>query len=159
MTADLTHALCQRPMRVAVMQDGAPELWNLVRDGLGRLRGLGLLRRWEEGIDLYHLLERLGEAAVVAEQVVPPALQSHGLVVAAELDLMEHVKNRMGVAAGDIDEFAGKVLFAELTEDEATRRQGAPLLDAPLERSELQVAYAASLVTRFTPPFPRRCTP
>ena len=62
MTADLTHALCQRPMRVAVMQDGAPELWNLVRDGLGRLRGLGLLRRWEEGIDLYHLLERLGEA-------------------------------------------------------------------------------------------------
>jgi len=35
---------------------------------------------------------------------------------------------------------AGKVgNRLELTEDEATRRQGAPLLDAPLERSELPV--------------------
>jgi hypothetical protein len=62
MMADLTHALHERPVRVAVIQDGAPEMWNLVRDGLNQLRRTGLLRRWSEGIDLYHLLERLGEA-------------------------------------------------------------------------------------------------
>jgi len=61
--ADVRHYLTQRrELLVAVVQDGAHEMWNLVRPELEKLRTEGLLRSWSEAIDFCHLLERLGEA-------------------------------------------------------------------------------------------------
>lgn len=57
MMEDLRHAMTQRPkLRVSVVQDGAPELWNVVRAALEREP---LVKKWEEALDWYHLAERL----------------------------------------------------------------------------------------------------
>lgn len=61
--ADVRHALRRRSdLRVAVIQDGAPEMWNLVRPALHAIQGQGILVKCYEAIDFCHLIERLGEA-------------------------------------------------------------------------------------------------
>ena len=61
--ADVRHALRRRSdLRVAVIQDGAHEMWNLVRPELDALRNTEVLVQWYEAIDFCHLIERLGEA-------------------------------------------------------------------------------------------------
>jgi len=63
--ADLRNALRRDPaLRLGVLQDGAPELWNLVREAL---KAEPLVSRWEEGIDIYHLYEHLGKALALIE--------------------------------------------------------------------------------------------
>lgn len=55
--ADLRHALGQRPkLQVAVVQDGAPELWKAIAKAL---RAEPLVKKWVEILDWYHLDERL----------------------------------------------------------------------------------------------------
>jgi len=68
MTADVRAAIRREPdLAVGTVQDGAPEMWNLTRVGLSKLRDSGVIRGWEEGIDRYHLLERLGQALEIVE--------------------------------------------------------------------------------------------
>jgi hypothetical protein len=63
--ADLRNALRQDPaLRLGVLQDGAPELWNLVREAL---KAEPMVSRWDEGIDIYHLYEHLGTALALTE--------------------------------------------------------------------------------------------
>jgi len=57
MVADVRHALEQSPkLRILVVQDGAPELWNVIRK---KLKAEPLVKRWDEVLDWYHLDERL----------------------------------------------------------------------------------------------------
>jgi len=66
---DVRRARIQNPnLKVGVVQDGAPEMWNLAREGLGKLKDEGVLEGWVEAIDWFHLLERLGKALVVVEK-------------------------------------------------------------------------------------------
>ena len=59
MMADLRHALSQAPaLAVGVVQDGAPELWNLLS---AAIVAEPLVTTYYEAIDRYHLNERLGE--------------------------------------------------------------------------------------------------
>jgi hypothetical protein len=68
MTADVRAALKRSPLlHVGIVQDGAHEMWNRTREGLQRLKQQGLLARWEEGIDRYHLLERIAAAMAIVE--------------------------------------------------------------------------------------------
>jgi hypothetical protein len=56
--ADVQAYRDKRPdLNIAVLQDGAPELWNAVRPALSVVT-----ERWDEAIDRFHLEERLGEA-------------------------------------------------------------------------------------------------
>jgi hypothetical protein len=55
---------------VGVVQDGAPEMWNLARGGLTTLVNKRALGEWHEGIDKFHLLERLGSALELIESDV-----------------------------------------------------------------------------------------
>ena len=72
MVADVRAAVRRQPsLVVGVVQDGAPEMWNLTRDGLSKLRDERLIPRWEEAIDRYHLLERLGSALELIERDAP----------------------------------------------------------------------------------------
>lgn len=60
MMADVREYLKQRPqLNVAVVQDGAPELWGGIRTGL---EAEEVVKEWDEAIDRYHLQERLGKA-------------------------------------------------------------------------------------------------
>jgi hypothetical protein len=69
MQKDVRAALRREPkLVVGVVQDGAPEMWNVMREALQPLVDEGLIEDWEEGIDRYHLLERLAEAT----QLVAP---------------------------------------------------------------------------------------
>ena len=54
--ADLRHALVQRPVEIAVIQDGAPELWSAMKSALD---AEPLADTWTEVLDWYHLDERL----------------------------------------------------------------------------------------------------
>ena len=68
MTADVSVALKRRPaLSVGIVQDGAPEMWNRTREGLQVLRDKGQLGAWHEGIDRYHLMERLAAALKLVE--------------------------------------------------------------------------------------------
>ena len=49
-------------LHVGIVQDGAPEMWTLMRDVLQPLMDRGLIQTWHEAIDLPHLMGRLGEA-------------------------------------------------------------------------------------------------
>ena len=68
MTADVRAALKRRPsLRVGIVQDGAPEMWNRTREGMQALRDAGCLERWYEAIDQYPLLERLAESLNIVD--------------------------------------------------------------------------------------------
>jgi len=56
MLADVRQALAQRPLPIAVVQDGAPELWKLLTTAL---RDEPVVGGWTEVLDWYHLDERL----------------------------------------------------------------------------------------------------
>jgi hypothetical protein len=65
MMADVRRALEQSAaMPVGIMQDAAPEVWTLVRAGLKEQAGVS---RWHEGVDRYHLAERLAEILHITE--------------------------------------------------------------------------------------------
>jgi len=59
LSAELRHLLEQRKLPLVVVQDGAPELWNLVDDWLARER----LTAAAKLIDRYHVDERLAQIA------------------------------------------------------------------------------------------------
>jgi hypothetical protein len=68
MAADVRAALKRdTTLTVGIVQDGAPEMWNLTRDALAKVRDDGVLAGWEEAIDRYHLLERLADALEIVE--------------------------------------------------------------------------------------------
>lgn len=59
----LASLLEQAPrLNVGIVQDGAPEMWSLMRGLLEKLRDRKLLSDWQEAIDLPHVVGRLGEA-------------------------------------------------------------------------------------------------
>jgi hypothetical protein len=67
MMADLRLAREQEPeLQIAVVQDGAPELWTLMRSALRTELKLGPREvRWYEIIDRYHLMQHLAEGLEV----------------------------------------------------------------------------------------------
>lgn len=65
MMADVRAARGSEPrLRIAVVQDGAPEMWSVVRDGL---RKRARVHRWKEAIDRHHVLERLADALALCK--------------------------------------------------------------------------------------------
>lgn len=59
MMCDVNRALEQNPrLKLGVVQDGAPEMWNLLRDSL-RSNPPTAKRRWRETVDRFHFLERV----------------------------------------------------------------------------------------------------
>ena len=69
MMADVAIAVRQNPvLAVGIVQDGAPEMWSRVREGMQSLKQRGSLDRWHEAIDRFHLLEHLGAALEAAEK-------------------------------------------------------------------------------------------
>jgi hypothetical protein len=69
--ADVRHVLMQRPVEIAVIQDGAPELWSAITTGLAQEP---LVPRWTEVLDWYHLDERLSKCLDVC--VAPAGRES-----------------------------------------------------------------------------------
>jgi hypothetical protein len=68
MMADLRAAHAQRPdLLVGVVQDGAPEMWNLVRAGLAEESSVTAVGGAFEAIDRHHLLERLCDALLITK--------------------------------------------------------------------------------------------
>lgn len=64
MMADVRNALRRNgSLRVGIVQDGAPEMWNLVRPALTQAG----VPNWLEAIDRYHLNERLAKVLKVIE--------------------------------------------------------------------------------------------
>lgn len=64
--ADVAAALRERPtLRVAVVQDGAHELWSTARAALGTVSAVS---SYLEAVDRYHLNERLGKVLALIEK-------------------------------------------------------------------------------------------
>jgi hypothetical protein len=63
MMCDVRALLGRCPtLNVGVVQDGAPEMWSVTRDGLASLVEQGVLDGWNEGVDRCHLIGRLNSA-------------------------------------------------------------------------------------------------
>jgi hypothetical protein len=63
MVCDVRALLGRRPtLNVGVVQDGAPEMWSVTREGLAPLVEEGVLNDWKEGVDRCHLVGRLNSA-------------------------------------------------------------------------------------------------
>lgn len=63
MMADVRHCRAAKLLPVVVVQDGAPEMWNVVRPAL---RGIGV-EKWTEIIDRFHANEHLAAALEIIE--------------------------------------------------------------------------------------------
>ena len=105
MMADVMRAREQDPLiHVGLMQDGAPEMWNLTRGALKNIAGVD---KWQEGIDRYHLNERLGEILGIVE----PNADKRDLRLAkwnAELDVDDGTIDRIATwLAGQIPRHTG----------------------------------------------------
>lgn len=67
--------LRQAPHLVAaIVQDGAPEMWTLMRDVLQPLKDARLIPGWYEAIDLPHLMQRVSEAFKLVSSGAPQVL-------------------------------------------------------------------------------------
>jgi hypothetical protein len=65
MMADIRRARAQDAgLTVGILQDGAPEMWNLMR---GALKEQANVSHWHEGVDRYHLNERLADMLRIIE--------------------------------------------------------------------------------------------
>jgi hypothetical protein len=63
MRADVRALLGRCPtLNVGIVQDGAPEMWSVMREGLAPLVKQGVLAGWTEGVDRCHLVQRLNTA-------------------------------------------------------------------------------------------------
>jgi len=68
MSADIRAAVRrQSSLNVGIVQDAAPEMWNVTRYGLSQLQQKGVIDDWKEGIDRFHLLERIAKALEIFE--------------------------------------------------------------------------------------------
>ena len=120
MTADLRVALKKNlTLNAGIMQDGAHEMWNRTREGMQALRAEGLLKRWREGIDRYHLVERLADAL----KIVEPDSQTRKLL----LDRWCVDFDERNSTIDEIDDFLGHRYLAQ--RDALTGEQRAKLED------------------------------
>jgi hypothetical protein len=113
MTADVRAALKRCPtLHVGAVQDGAPEMWSLTRGGLQALVDDGTIDHWAEGIDRYHLLERLGKA-----------LEACGLPDSERAPLLTHWNERLDAQDSAIDSIEQDLIrrYAELPADKQER--------------------------------------
>lgn len=106
MTADLRVALKKKPtLNPGIMQDGAHEMWNRTREGMQALRDEGLLKRWREGIDRYHLVERLADDLKIVE---PDSQTRKSLLDRWRTDFDQH-----NSTIDQIDDFLGQRYLAQ----------------------------------------------
>src|SRR5206468_5153393 len=106
-------------LNAGIMQDGAHEMWNRTREGMQALRAEGLLKRWREGIDRYHLVERLADAL----KIVEPDSQTRKLL----LDRWCVDFDERNSTIDEIDDFLGHRYLAQ--RDALTGEQRAKLED------------------------------
>jgi hypothetical protein len=105
-------------LTVGVVQDGAPEMWNLARAGLRELQVAGVIAHWREGIDRMHLLEHLGKALALTDRTEQ---ERHALLAQWSEAFDEHDDAIEAVEATlrlDVSSLQGKAredLEAELT--------------------------------------------
>lgn len=127
MMADLKHCLESKPaLNIGVVQDGAPELWNLMRDAL---RADPALRQkgWRETVDFYHLMEYL--ARVLAVLVDDEAQRQHQLCTWRQA--LERSDRAIHGIQRWIDEKAGRLSYTSRRYDEFRRVSGCYLIYTP----------------------------
>lgn len=137
MVADVRRALQQNPtMAVGVVQDGAPEMWSLMRAGLD---AEPTVTQYVEAIDRYHLLERLAKALELVER---DATERNRLLDEwnddferrdSAIDSVEHwLTKRAGwLPAGDAEKLAEHLVYLRNNKDRmryvTIRNRGLPV--------------------------------
>jgi len=123
MLADVRAALRRRPdLAVGIVQDGAHELWNLLRTALDAEAMVG---GWLEAIDKYHLLERLAGALLMVERDESTrrevyATWKHELDVSdGAIDRIEHWlhKHYSSVTDANLEKFWDHLKFIQNNKD------------------------------------------
>ena len=93
-------------LHMGIVQDGAPEMWTLMRELLQPLQDSGSIQTWHEAIDLPHLMERLSQAFKVAlgsSSSVLAFWQLRLLESNGTIDLIEAILKRRLSALADED--------------------------------------------------------
>jgi hypothetical protein len=107
--ADVRHALVQRPIEVAVIQDGAPELWAAMTRALD---AEPLVPRWTEVLDWYHLDERLTKCLDVSVEPARRASQRacwHASLLEKKRGVHRVIRSLRAKAANVVDDEAAQL--------------------------------------------------
>ena len=132
MMQDVKNAVRQNgALKLVVVQDGAPEMWNATTRGLEK-EGL---KKWEEAIDRYHLNERLAGALLMVEP--EPAARRRKMSewnddLDASDEAIDRIQNWLGEQVDKVkdreveEKYLGKAEIRELS-----ARLGLPTADKP----------------------------
>lgn len=82
MMAEVQHLRAQADLDVAIIQDGAPELWGLMWDGL---RSIGV-KKWTQAIDYFHVVEHMNAALDAAPVANKEEIRERFIRAAAHSD-------------------------------------------------------------------------
>lgn len=110
MMGDVTHALAQRStLPVVLVQDGAPEMWNLMRGALSE-KVSPYDVRWCEAVDRHHVLERLSNVLSLLKET--PEFRAKQLA---------HWNRQLDADEGAIDAIEEYVLALRHCQDDKVR--------------------------------------
>jgi len=135
MAWQVRNILQQAPhLRVGIVQDGAPEMWSLMRSVLQPLRDEQLIQDWCEAIDLPHLMERLAEAFKVACGAQPSTIEYWKLQLIDSETAIDTIEQVLQRRLGALSEEDQRVLQEHLTyiENNKDRMRYTRLRDAGL---------------------------
>ena len=117
MLLDVRHARTTSTtvLPILVVQDGAPELWNIMRSGLQAEPSVG---EWHEAIDRFHLMEHLGAALTIIED--NPAARKLKLAtwsreLDADDDAIDGIRAFFGAVESELSESEQKKLDEQRT--------------------------------------------
>ena len=135
MVADVRAAKLRVPaLSVGLVQDGAPEMWNLTR---GALDAEPSVDSYIEAIDRYHLSERLGDVLKVLENDPDP-----------RAELLEKWQNALDEDDKTIDrieKYIAKHVWLYTGSDEATLLDNLTFIDNNKDRMRYEALRAAGL--------------
>ena len=144
MMADVRHSLAQQAhLEIAVIQDGAPELWRTMRTAL---ENEPAVKKWDEVLDWFHLNEHLSKCLDLMTAWGPDRRRTrerweHALLEQADgcEKVINSLKRQLRRVDGRVNrrEFKGHISYLERYKEQARyaryRRRGVPIGSGPTE--------------------------
>lgn len=137
MMKDVKNALRQDGgLKLVVVQDGAPEMWNATTRGMKETG----IKKWDEVIDRYHVLERLAGALLMVEpdaQARKAKLSEWNEDLDASDEAIDRIQSWLGEQVDKVknkeveDKYLGHLLYLERNQGRmryrTLRRKGLPI--------------------------------
>ena len=110
-----TLAKQRSQLKMGIIQDGAGEMWKLMREVLQPLKSADLITGWHEAIDLPHLMGRLGEAFKIASDSSPTEIEAWKRKLIESNDTIDIIEETLKQSLPALSADEAKVVEKHLT--------------------------------------------